>query len=122
METWNEHGLAHHAVTSHLPGCRPPFVVSCSCPAGYTASIVYCLITMLLFNTQQDLENPFDMNGMVSSVVLRCLKCQCAEPCPCSFWGGNQPADWPPDISGGVACGWCERTLTPAPWFAEAEL
>lgn len=38
--------------------------LSSSCPAGYTASIVYCLITMLLFNTQQDLENPFDMQGM----------------------------------------------------------
>lgn len=43
---------------------------TCSCPAGYTASIVYCLITMLLFNTQQDLENPFDMCGMVSWVVI----------------------------------------------------
>jgi hypothetical protein len=40
----------------------------CSCPAGYTASIIYCLICMLLFNTQQDLENPFDMCGMVSGV------------------------------------------------------
>lgn len=25
---------------------------------------MYCLITMLLFKTQQDLENPFDMCGL----------------------------------------------------------
>jgi hypothetical protein len=38
---------------------------------------------MLLFNTQQDLENPFDMNGMVSNQhtiahVLSKAKCSAA--------------------------------------------
>jgi hypothetical protein len=35
-----------------------------TCPAGYAASIVYTTIVMLLFNVQQDIEQPFDMTGV----------------------------------------------------------
>ena len=36
----------------------------CSCPAGYSASIIYVVIVMLLYNVQQDIEQPFDMAGL----------------------------------------------------------
>lgn len=35
-----------------------------TCPAGYAASIVYTTIVMLLYNVQQDIEQPFDMSGL----------------------------------------------------------
>lgn len=35
-----------------------------SCPAGYSASIIYVVIVMLLYNIQQDIQQPFDMDGL----------------------------------------------------------
>lgn len=35
-----------------------------TCPAGYAATIVYTTIEMLLYNVQQDIEQPFDMTGL----------------------------------------------------------
>jgi len=34
----------------------------CSCPAGYNAAIVFTVICMLLYNVQQDIEQPFDVS------------------------------------------------------------
>jgi hypothetical protein len=39
------------------------------CPAGYTAAIVFTMIVMMLFNVQQDIELPFDMDGLVSHIT-----------------------------------------------------
>ncbi|WIA29367.1 hypothetical protein OEZ86_011872 [Tetradesmus obliquus] len=35
-----------------------------SCPAGYNAAIVFTVICMLLYNVQQDIEQPFDMESL----------------------------------------------------------
>lgn len=64
--------LQHMVMSACLPDSSAcMLLIPCSCPAGYTASIVYCLIVLLLYHTQQDLENPFDMNGMVRAGCQR---------------------------------------------------
>lgn len=37
---------------------------TCSCPAGYSAAVVFVVIVLLLYHVQQDIENPFDMDGL----------------------------------------------------------
>jgi tetrahydromethanopterin S-methyltransferase subunit E len=44
-----------------------------SCPAGYSAAIVFTIICMLLYNVQQDIEQPFD----VSRASAVCVLAQC---------------------------------------------
>jgi hypothetical protein len=45
---------------THTPGCASPYLM-CRCPAGYSAAVIYVVIAMLLYNVQQDIEQPFDM-------------------------------------------------------------
>ncbi len=35
-----------------------------TCPAGYSASLVFVVIVMLLYNIEQDMEQPFDESGL----------------------------------------------------------
>jgi hypothetical protein len=51
----------HHNNTLYCLSC-------CSCPAGYSAAIVFTIICMLLYNVQQDIEQPFDVSTTRGSV------------------------------------------------------
>jgi hypothetical protein len=49
----------------------------CSCPAGYSAAIVFTIICMLLYNVQQDIEQPFDVSKSQAVWKVMAKRCCC---------------------------------------------
>lgn len=65
----------------HMPGAPIP-CMTCRCPAGYSAAVIYVVIAMLLYNVQQDIEQPFDME-VGHTVCLLHRACTRAASCCC---------------------------------------